>query len=98
APRPRFNGRWETDRYAAVWNERGELVSLYDKRSERELIAVGQCANELQLFHDMPLVWDAWDIDPRFEEQPAASAELLSAEVVHAGAVQDVIRMKWKLS
>lgn len=96
--KPAFNGTWETERYAAAWNERGELVSLYDKQAEREIIAAGQCANELQLFHDMPLHWDAWDIDPRFEEQPAASAVLLSAEVALAGVVQDVIRMKWKLS
>lgn len=93
-----FEGKWETDYYKAVWNERGELVSLCDKRTDRELIPAGECANQLQLFHDRPLVWDAWDIDPRFEQQPAATAELLSAEVAHAGAVQDVIRMKWKLS
>lgn len=95
---PPFNGGWETAYYAAVWNERGELVSLYDKRADRELIPEHECANQLQLFHDRPLVWDAWDIDPRFEKQLAASAELLSAEVAHTGAVQDIIRMKWKLS
>lgn len=96
--KPAFDGTWETEYYRAVWNGRGELVSLYDKQAGREIIAPGQCANELQLFHDRPLVWDAWDIDPRFEQQRAESAELLSAEIAHAGEVQDVIRMKWKLS
>ncbi|KAJ1736353.1 Glycoside hydrolase, 38 vacuolar alpha mannosidase [Coemansia sp. Benny D160-2] len=44
-------------------NTQGQLVSLWDKASEREVVADGQRANVFQLQEDMPILWDAWDIE-----------------------------------
>jgi alpha-mannosidase len=101
AARPKstpFDGTWDTPFYLAAWNDRGELTRLYDKLADREVLAPGAVGNQWQLFHDRPLSWDAWDIDPAFERQPAELAVLVSAEVLHAGEVQDIIRMKWMLA
>ena len=98
AKAPAFDRKWETEFYQVEWNERGEISRLYDKKAEREVLRPGETANQLQLFHDMPTSWDAWDVDPRFAEQPAAKAELVRAEVVLAGETRDVIRFQWKLS
>jgi alpha-mannosidase len=53
-----------------TFNLRGEIVSLYDKEVERELIPLGEAANVFQLFEDRPIKWDAWDIDNFFEDSP----------------------------
>lgn len=89
---------WETDYYIVNFDERGLITRWYDKQANRELIQAGKMANELQLFDDRPTYWDAWDIDPRYEKQAAAAAELQEKKVVHRGATKDVLRFKWKLN
>ena len=92
------DGRWETSRYIVEWDERGQWSRLYDKAVGREVLAAGETANQFQLFHDRPLVWDAWDIDPAFEQHPAGEAQLQSVEVVQEGEAADILRMSWQLS
>ncbi|MFD1175011.1 alpha-mannosidase [Paenibacillus puldeungensis] len=89
---------WETEFYLLSFNEKGEIIRWFDKCSGRELIAEGGKANELQFFHDTPTYWDAWDIDPRYEDQRAGAVELISSEVVVRGKTQDVLRFHWKLN
>ena len=93
-----FKDRWETEYYAIVFNERGEIVSLLDKEAGRELVRLGERANRFQFFHDRPTLWDAWDLDSRYESQPAGEAELMEKGFVYSGAVKDVLRFRWKLS
>lgn len=40
----------------------GNIISIFDKRAKREIIASQQQANQLQLFEDIPDNWDAWNI------------------------------------
>ncbi|WP_172254541.1 alpha-mannosidase [Saccharibacillus deserti] len=92
-----FPDVWEAPFYTVRFNDRGEIVSLIDKQEEREVIQPGEAANVFQFFHDRPTQWDAWDIDPRFEKQPAGAAELLERSVVASGGVRDILRFRWKL-
>lgn len=89
---------WETERYVLEFNELGEIVRWHDKTTSRELLPEGGKANELQFFHDRPTYWDAWDVDPRFEEQRAGAVELIDKQVVLRGATKDVLRFRWKLN
>lgn len=41
----------------------GIITSLYDKRASREVIAKGGRANQLVVFDDKPLYWQAWDVE-----------------------------------
>jgi alpha-mannosidase len=52
-----------------TFNELGEIVSLFDKMEERELIPTGAVANQLQAFEDRPARWDSWDIDISYEDK-----------------------------
>ncbi|WP_271751745.1 alpha-mannosidase [Cohnella sp. JJ-181] len=88
---------WETDAYSVRFNARGEIVSLYDKAAAREIVKAGDAANRFGFYHDRPTLWDAWDIDERYELQPAGEAELLEKRVVLRGATMDVLRFRWKL-
>ena len=41
----------------------GVITSLYDKKAKREVIAKGEKANQLVIFDDKPLYWQAWDVE-----------------------------------
>ncbi|MFJ5775611.1 alpha-mannosidase [Streptomyces sp. NPDC093094] len=41
----------------------GLVVSVYDVEADRETVAPGRAANLLQLHPDLPVMWDAWDVD-----------------------------------
>ncbi|KAF9964967.1 Glycoside hydrolase, 38 vacuolar alpha mannosidase [Mortierella alpina] len=53
----------ENDQVIAKFNQRGHLVSLFDKYEIRELVPEGQAGNKLQLYSDVPLYWEAWDVE-----------------------------------
>ncbi|KAI9711381.1 MAG: Glycoside hydrolase, 38 vacuolar alpha mannosidase [Chrysothrix sp. TS-e1954] len=41
----------------------GLITSLYDKRANRELVPEGKKGNQLVLYDDKPLYWQAWDVE-----------------------------------
>lgn len=41
----------------------GHLIHLYDKHVERELIKPGERGNVFKMHDDIPLFWDAWDVE-----------------------------------
>ena len=41
----------------------GCITSLYDRKADREVIAKGGKANQLVIFDDKPLYWQAWDVE-----------------------------------
>lgn len=43
--------------------EAGCITSLVDLKSDREVIAKGEKANQLVIFDDKPLYWQAWDVE-----------------------------------
>ena len=43
--------------------EGGNIISLYDMISKREVIPKGSKANQLVIFDDKPLYWQAWDVE-----------------------------------
>ncbi|WP_199617389.1 alpha-mannosidase [Paenibacillus alkalitolerans] len=93
-----FPSVWESQYYTLEFNGNGEIVRWYDKTERRDWILPGGKANEFQFFHDKPTYWDAWDIDPRFEEQRAGEARLLSKEVIQQGSARDVLRFRWSVN
>ncbi|GIL94480.1 hypothetical protein Vretimale_672, partial [Volvox reticuliferus] len=47
----------------AVFDSAGRLVSLYDIAWRRELVPDSAAGNVFMLYEDIPLFWDAWDIE-----------------------------------
>lgn len=41
----------------------GVITSLYDKQAKREVVPKGEKANQLVVFDDKPLYWQAWDVE-----------------------------------
>lgn len=74
------------------WDENGLISRIYDYREEREVMNPGEKGNQLQLFEDKPLFWDAWDVDIFYQEKGTVLNRLDSAEVVETGPVRAAIR------
>lgn len=77
-------------------DSKGQIRSLLDKRSSREVFAAGQPGNQLVCFHDEPHCWDAWDIDFNFNENSWVWDQLESLEVVEQGPLRAMIRLARK--
>ncbi len=87
----------------------GLITRIFDQDSEREVLpdpydrdAHGEphtfhpekAANQLQLFQDTPLFWDAWDIDPFYNESTLVITQLDSVEVLENGPVRASVRFQ----
>jgi alpha-mannosidase len=55
----------------AAFDPRGGLVSLRRSGSAREIVAPDRELGSLVLYEDRPRHWDAWDIDPEYEDKPS---------------------------
>ena len=79
----------------ARFNEKGQLISLFDKRAGREVIMAGKVGNAFVAHQDIPIDFDAWDIDDYFEDRSWSVDDLVSAEVVETGPYRAAIRFEW---
>lgn len=86
----------ENDFFRIEFGKDGTIERLYDKCSNREVIANGERGNILQFFEDRPHAHDAWDIDFNYTENIQETAKLESAEVIEAGPVRATVRMTRK--
>jgi len=73
----------ENDLIRAQLNDRGEVVSLWDKATQREFMSGP--GGRLCLYKDVPDNWDAWDLDSMAEDQPVETNEPVSIEIVSSG-------------
>jgi alpha-mannosidase len=86
----------ENDLISVRFDDAGRITSLFDRARKREVLAKGGLANRLQAFRDMPVQFDAWDIDADFEDQCFEIVDLVSAEVVETGPLRAAIRFEWR--
>lgn len=85
----------ETPFYSIKLNEVGQIVSLFDKQEQRQVLAEGERANVLQMFEDKPLAHEAWDIDLFYQEKMREVATVERIEVGEVGALKAVLHMTW---
>jgi len=74
----------ENDRFSLQFNDSAELISIFDKANNREIL--DGPGNAFRIYEDMPGKYDAWDIaesysDIEFETQPG------KIECIEAGEV-----------
>ncbi len=86
----------ENDLLRARFNDKGQLVSLFDKLRNREAIQPGKIGNALVAHQDIPIDFDAWDIDDYVEDVSWPVDNLVSAEVVETGPYRAAIRFEWE--
>ena len=69
-------------------DEQANIVSLYDKRTGREVIAPGERGNRLIAFEDRPLNFDAWDVNIYYNDKPYPVDDVTSWRVVEEGPLR----------
>ena len=78
----------ENSRLTAEIGDDGCLTRLFDRTAGRELLAMGQRGNRIWAFEDRPIGWDAWDIDPFFEDRAEEVAGVESIEITETGPLR----------
>ena len=81
-----------------VFDSKGYIESLFDKRAGREVRGEGYPLNTLIVAEDLPSAWDNWDIDADLEEKFEDNSVLLSREIVSHGAAALIIRSVYRIT
>ena len=90
----------ESDLIRVEINAAGHLTRVFDKTAAREVLAPGAVGNELLTFEDRPVSWDAWDIDPFFEDRTVPLDAPGTLELIEDGPVRAAVRVtrRWRSS
>ena len=64
----------------------GNIDSIYDKINDIEILK--EPGNQLQTFRDQGQYWDAWNIDPNYNNYPLADGNLISLETIESGPIR----------
>jgi alpha-mannosidase len=72
-------------------SQTGNLDSIFDKINNREILR--GAGNQLQAFQDKGQYWDAWNIDPNYQQHPLPPTELKSIQWLDDGILQQRIRV-----
>ncbi|MCW6038172.1 alpha-mannosidase [Spirulina subsalsa FACHB-351] len=67
----------------------GDICQVFHKIQQQEILR--GAGNQLQFFRDEGQYWDAWNIDPNYEQYPLPGAELKAIEWIENGPV------RWRL-
>ncbi len=83
-----------------VVDANGQLVEVFDKDRGRNILQQGMTGNVLQAFEDRPICWDAWDIDPSFEDRMDVIAGANTLEIIEDGPLRVALRVTtaWRSS
>ena len=73
----------------------GNLNSVYDKNARREILAE---PGKLEAFTDKGQYWDAWNIDPEYEQKQLDEPKLKSIAWLETGAIKQKIRVVRQLN
>jgi len=72
----------ENECLRVAFDSKYHIVSVYDKRAEREVIEAGQCANVLEVFEDYPKNYDAWEITEYYKQKKWIADDVSDVEVL----------------
>lgn len=72
--------------FRILFNEKGEITSLFDKENDREVIKQGESANQLQVFEDLPRCYDAWEIANYYKYKMWSIDDVIEIKHIDEGA------------
>ncbi|MCI0711939.1 MAG: glycosyl hydrolase-related protein [Chloroflexi bacterium] len=78
-------------------NANGDISRLYLKTGYRDLIPPGRVGNQWQAFEDLPLNWDAWDIDIFYSDKVWLADPAESIEVVEDTPLRATIELRRRI-
>ena len=85
---------FETVDFLVTFNEHYEIISLIDKKHQRELVPEGERLNQLVAYEDLPMNYDAWDIDIYYDRKSWSVDDVTEAKIVERGPIRDTLLIK----
>lgn len=86
----------ETPFYYLSWDEKGQLIQLYDKAAGRPVLKEGQKGNVLEVYEDKPMDFDAWDIDIYYTQKMETMGICEPVRLVEQNAFKVVLRFVYR--
>lgn len=86
----------ENDKVKITLNEKGQMTSIVDKVSDRELLKEGRVGNELRIFEDRPMNYDNWDIDEYYREKSWEVEDVKKVEILEKGPIRGAIKFTYE--
>jgi alpha-mannosidase len=74
-------------------DSKGAIASLFDKRSNRQVLMNKEKGNRILAFEDRPMAHENWDIDIYYQEKMWEVDDVQSMEVIEEGPVRGVLRI-----
>ena len=87
----------ETPHYRVQFDKAGKIASLFDIAADREVAQPDRRLNDFYTAEDMPMDWDAWDIDLDYRDRVTAEDRLESREMVTGGPLMLTLRSRYAL-
>ncbi|KAF7726851.1 Glycoside hydrolase, 38 vacuolar alpha mannosidase [Apophysomyces ossiformis] len=81
----------------ATFDKSGHLIGLYDRKVQRELIRSGERANVFKMFEDIPLFWDAWDVEI-YHLEKGRVVEEGSVQILEQGPLRAALLIEKRIS
>ena len=72
--------------YKVIFDDDFDIISIYDKRNNREVIKNGQKANEIIMYEDLPYSYDAWEVSVYHKDKKYKIDEVVSYKPICEGA------------
>ncbi len=72
--------------YTVTFDDDFDIISIYDKKNNREVIKSGQKANEIIMYEDLPYSYDAWELSVYHKDKKYKIDEVVSYKPISEGA------------
>ena len=87
----------ETPYYTVRFDAAGKITSLFDKEAGREIVQRGRRLNDFYSAEDIPIYWDAFDIEAYYRDVLEPEDRLMSREVVEEGPLFVTYRLRYTI-
>ena len=75
----------------AIDPQTGDIESIYNELQRREILR--KPGDKLEAFTDAGQYWDAWNIDPEYEQKQLPAAKLSSIQIIENNRLRQTVRV-----
>lgn len=93
---PASKRKLENDQLRVEFAADGLIRRILDKEANREVLVPGGRGNVLSLYEDVPLAFEAWDIDAFYLEKAPTHPTLARMDLLEAGPLRCAIEQVWE--
>lgn len=87
----------ENDHYRIRWNQDGQIIEIFDKQNDRNVMTPDGIGNELAVYEDRPLEYDNWNIDRDYaEKKQILKADSITIAASGPSALQQQVHFHYR--